>query len=306
MRADRLLLLLLLLQAQGKMTALALSQTLAVSERTIYRDIEALSLAGVPVYAERGPGGGIGLVDSYRTTLTGLKQDEIRALLMLDIPASLQALGVGQALQTALLKLTAAVSHQDVKQRILLDSIGWFEHETPVGALRTLHQAVWNDRKVTITYQLPFETQVTRLVDPYSLVAKMNVWYLVLAREDFMRVLKVADILFAEIARETFERSPEFDLASFWAKHREDIENNRPQFRVKVSIDPRLLPFVQPFVLGEVAKGEGWIPLTLGFENFESARTHLLGWGRAVEILEPIPLLQSVLDFAKQIVDFYS
>ena len=107
MRADRLLSMLMLLQTRGRMTAHELAEELQVSERTIYRDIDALSASGVPIYAERGPGGGCALLDSYRTNLTGLTPDEVRALFMFSIPAPLDKLGVSQELKTALLKLTA-------------------------------------------------------------------------------------------------------------------------------------------------------------------------------------------------------
>src|SRR5512136_703550 len=135
MRADRLLSLLMLLQARGRMTAQELAAELEVSERTIYRDINALSASGVPVYAESGPGGGCALLDSYRTNLTGLDQDEVRALFMLSIPAPLDQLGVSQELRTALLKLSAALpdtrrgDEERTRQRIHLDSTWWFQPE---------------------------------------------------------------------------------------------------------------------------------------------------------------------------------
>ncbi len=135
MRADRLLSLLLLLQTRGRCSARQLADTLEVSERTIYRDVEALSIAGIPVFAERGPGGGISLLDSYRTTLTGLNEDEVQALFLLNIPASLEQLGISQNLKTALLKLTASLpatlrdGGQRARQRIYLDSSPWSPNE---------------------------------------------------------------------------------------------------------------------------------------------------------------------------------
>src|SRR5512147_2861952 len=153
MRADRLLSLLMLLQARGRMTAQELARELEVSERTIYRDINALSASGVPVYAESGPGGGCALLDSYRTNLTGLTADEARALFMLSIPAPLDQLGVGQELRAALLKLSAALpssrrpDEERARQRIHIDSLAWFQGEDPVPHLHTLQQAVWQDRR---------------------------------------------------------------------------------------------------------------------------------------------------------------
>jgi len=128
MRADRLLSLLMLLQARGRMTARALATELEVSERTIYRDIDALSLSGVPIYGDRGPEGGYALLESYRISLPGLKEDEVRALYMLSIPAPLAQLGVGQELKAALRKLVAALpaayraDAARVRQRLHLDA----------------------------------------------------------------------------------------------------------------------------------------------------------------------------------------
>src|SRR5512136_1200151 len=154
MRADRLLSLLMLLQTRGRMTAQALARELEVSERTIYRDIDALSATGVPVYADRGPNGGCSLLDNYRTTLTGLTPDEVRALFMISIPAPLDALGVSPELKTARLKLLAALPgarRQDerlARERIYLDSTWWSLPDEPAPHLQALHQAVWQSQRL--------------------------------------------------------------------------------------------------------------------------------------------------------------
>src|SRR5512147_1801731 len=203
MRADRLLSLLMLLQARGRMTAQELAQELEVSERTIYRDINALSASGVPIYAESGPGGGCALLDSYRTNLTGLTADEARALFMLSIPAPLDQLGVTQELKTALLKLSAALPearrHDEarIRQRIHLDSLGWFQEAGAEPHLQTLYRAVWEDRKVAVTLRLEFgaflQTQIEQVIAPYGLVAKAGVWHIVAAVDDRLRVYRAAD-----------------------------------------------------------------------------------------------------------------
>lgn len=321
MRADRLLSLLMLLQARGRMTAEKLAQELEVSVRTIYRDIDALSVAGVPVYAERGIGGGFALLDSYRTTLTGLTHDEVRALFMLSIPAPLTELGVSQELRAALLKLAAALpatrrrEEERVRQRIHLDSVWWFQSEEPVPHLQTIQQAVWQDHKLYLTYRLPFETQVQRLVDPYGLVAKAGVWYLVYCRDDHLRAIRVSRVLAAHIADECFERPAGFDLATFWLGWCAAYEENRPYYPVKVRVAPNLVPVLPQCFDDDVREmianagspdSGGWVTLTLPFETLEAARARILGFGRAVEVLEPEVLRKSVIDFATQIVDFYS
>src|SRR5512139_384786 len=208
MRADRLLSLLMLLQARGRMTAQELAQELEVSERTIYRDINALSASGVPVYAESGPGGGCALLDSYRTNLTGLTADEARALFMLSIPAPLDQLGVTQELKAALLKLSAALpearrhDEERVRQRVYLDSLNWFQAEEAAPYLQTLYRAVWDDRKVAITLRVQFDAfidaQIEQVIAPYGLVSKAGVWHIVAARHgvaqhDQLRVYRAAD-----------------------------------------------------------------------------------------------------------------
>ena len=300
MRADRLLSLLMLLQAREHLTAQTLAEELEVSVRTIYRDLDALSAAGAPVYAERGPGGGCALLDSYRTTLTGLTQDEVRALFMVSIPAPLAELGVSQELKTALLKLSAALpasrrgDEERVRQRIHLDSAEWFQAVEPVPHLQTIQRAVWEDRRLHLTYRLPFEAQAEWLVDPYGLVAKASTWYLVCARKGHVRAHRVSRVLDARITAETFERPAGFDLAAFWKEWRAGIEDNRPHYPVTVRVAPDLIPYLwQHFgdpVRDLIAQAgppdaEGWITVTLLFETLETARERILGYGRAVEVL---------------------
>ncbi|HSV85554.1 MAG TPA: YafY family protein [Levilinea sp.] len=322
MRADRLLSILMLLQAHGRMTARALSLELEVSERTIYRDIEALSMAGVPVYAERGPGGGVALLDSYRTNLTGLTQDEVRALFALSIPAPLVELGLSQELKAAMRKLAAGLpetrraEEEPARQRIYLDSAWWHNREETPPHLHTLHQAIWQNCRLHILYWPeigPFDMRVEDTLDPYGLVAKASVWYLVAAREGRPRIYRVGRILEVEPTGEHFERPPDFDLEACWKALCEQIEENRSSYPAKLRVSPALLPYLQNY-LGERCRGitaqsepdaGGWTTVDLVFEYEWEARTFVLGWGRAVEVLEPEVLRLSVIDYAGQILAYY-
>ncbi len=319
MRADRLIALLMLLQTRGRMTAAALAAELEVTERTIYRDLTALSASGIPVYSERGPGGGIGLVEEYRTTLTGLTPDEARALFMTSVPAPLAQLGVGQELKTALLKLSAALpesrrsEESRTRQRIHLDSTWWFQSDEAVPCLEAIRQAAWQDRRLRLTVRLDFfNATIEQEVEPYGLVAKASIWYLVHGRSGGIRVTRVSHIVRAEMLAGSFSRPDGFDLPAFWGKWCSEYEG-RPAYQAVVRVAPdllRTLPLsfgerIREAIAGTRPDPDGWTRMTLPFESFFAARSHLLGFGRAVEVLAPEALRKSLIDFAEQIVGFY-
>jgi predicted DNA-binding transcriptional regulator YafY len=327
MRADRLLSLLLILQTRGRQTAGALAAELEVSVRTVYRDLDALSAAGVPVYAERGPGGGCALLDSYRTTLTGLTDAEIRALFVMTVPAALAQLGLGAELKGALLKLSAALPAERrrdeawVRQRIYLDWSGAAQAEEPVPHLPTLQQAVWQDRRLWLAYRAwagPQLARFERLVDPYGLVAHLGAWHLVCDAGGRLRVYRVSALLEARLAGESFARPPDFDLAAFWAGWRaaRDASQNRSRYFATVRVSPALVPYLS-LALGPAAPGpaeleaapcdpSGWRTLSLPFDSLEAARERLLGLGAAVEVLAPAALRLGVADYAAQIAALYT
>jgi predicted DNA-binding transcriptional regulator YafY len=319
MRADRLLSLLMLLQARGRMTAQELAQELEVSERTIYRDINALSASGVPVYAESGPGGGCALLDSYRTNLTGLTADETRALFMLSIPAPLDQLGVTQELKAALLKLSAALpearrsDEARIRQRIYLDSLNWFQETDAVPHLPVIYRAVWDDRLAAITLRVRFaafvESHLEQVIAPYGLVAKAGVWHIIAAREDQLRVYRAADVIAARLLDETFTRYADFDLAEFWQGWCEGAERERPRYTVTLRLAPHFVPIAQHYLGGEVRTPidhtapdeQGRVTIRVVFESLEDARARCLSLGYAVEVLEPEALRKSIIDYAEQI-----
>jgi predicted DNA-binding transcriptional regulator YafY len=328
MRADRLLSILMLLQTRGTITAQILAQELEVSERTIYRDIESLSTAGIPVYTERGPGGGCALLESYRTNLTGLTTDEVQALFMLSIPPPLVQLGVHHELKTALLKLAVSLpaaqrqkeefSQDQLSQsRIYLDSSWWFQADENVPFLPVIHQALRQERTVAIQYRLQFGAEAQRTISPLGLVAKTNIWHLVGMWDGLIRVYRVSRITAVEILDEVVQRPVGFNLASFWKKWTADYEESRPEFSVTARVAPNLLSDLTRYFGDRTAKlapfdqtraipdHQGWLTITLAFEDFQTARDRILGLGRAIEVLEPEALRLSVIDFATQIVQFY-
>jgi predicted DNA-binding transcriptional regulator YafY len=325
MRADRLLAILLLLQTRGRMTAQELAVNLEVSERTIYRDITALGTAGVPIYAERGPGGGVSLVENYRSDLTGLKKDEVQALFMLSIPLALRDLGFDQELKAALLKLSAAlpsplrVDEQLVRQRIHIDPRPWEQQrQASFPHLNTVQQAVWMDRVLFVRYFSVVGQWIGPLeanIHPYGLVARGGNWYLVGCRRDHIAVLRVDYLLAAHITDEDSKRSKEFVLREFWDEWCRESTKNRPYFPVIVRVSPQVIPSLLKLfgegiqnLLEEAEQPDqmGWITLELPFEYHEQALEGLLAFGGAVEVLEPIALRYSIQDYAEQILGVYS
>ncbi len=317
-RADRLLSILMLLQTRGKISAEQLAEELEVSTRTIYRDITALSSSGVPVYCERGPGGGISLVEEYRTTLTGLNPAEARALFMLSIPEPLRQLGVGEELQAAMRKLSAALPDSrrreeiQARQRIHLDSTWWFQVDSDLSCLPVLQQAVWSDHLLRMTYRTFFDRMVELTVKPYGLVAKANLWHLVFARGEDVRVVRVSRVVSAEIQPQIFNRPADFDLVRFWKSWCREYEAP-PPFIAQVKVSPgtlAALPYLlearsRPVNASQEPDAQGWVTLDLRFESLPTARTHLLGMGRGVEVLQPEALRRSLIDYAQQISAFY-
>lgn len=321
MRADRLISLLLLLQTRGSFSARQLAEELEVSERTIYRDIQALSQAGIPVYTIRGPGGGVFLVENYRTSLTGLTAEQIQALFMVNIPQPLIQLGTGEALKTALIKLTASLpatrakEEELARQRFYLDWESESSEVYPVPYLEVIRQAVWQGQKLHIKYKPHFWAEVDQVVEPLGLVAKGNAWYLVCSHDNHLRALRIDSVIEACILEDHFSRPPDFNLAEFWRVWLARTAAEHPVYPVRVRISPALVKEL-PRLMGNSIRHtienagspneKGWITIVLNFDTLETARSRLLAFGSAVEVLEPEALRISIADYARQIISVYS
>lgn len=322
MRADRLLSLLMLLQTRGTTSAAELAVELEVSERTIYRDMLALTTAGVPVYMQRGPGGGCALLDSYRTTLTGLSDPELRALFMLSIPAALRQLGMGSHLEAALQKLLAAQTSQrqqtsaNVRQRVLIDPGSQAHSSSPQPQLHTLHQAVWQEKMLLLRLRLSFGQTTAGRFAPYGMVFEDQNWRLVV--EDprgLMRAVDCEQILEARLLDESFSRRADFDLNLFWSQWKEKQLAAKPSLQVTLRIEPQWAselplnfgtPYNQLLRQASPPLPNGSRLLTLSFDDLEAARSFVLSLGAAVEVLEPLALRLSVIDFARQTLQVYT
>lgn len=323
MRASRLVQLLLLLQTNGKMTASRLANELEVSVRTIYRDTEALSGAGVPIYAEAGPGGGIRLVDGYRTRLTGLTAEEAEALALSGLPGAASELGLGTVLAAAQLKVDAALPPElrsravRMRERFHLDAPGWYAREEPVPHLAELSRSVWEEERVEIRYWKR-DGDVRRVIDPLGLVLKAGVWYLVAlsGRSRSVRTFRVSRVQTVRLLDEPALRPDGFDLAAQWAESSAAFLDTWPTLEVRARVRADHIWHVRDVLQpGAAAKAlaaasepdaEGWRETTLHMESVGMAVHELLRFGGALEVLDPPELRDAMAAAATEMVQRYA
>jgi len=314
MRADRLISIVLLLQANGRMTAETLASRLEVSQRTILRDMDALSSAGVPVVAERGTGGGWRLIDGYETKLTGLTPAEIRSLFLARPPALLAELGLKEAADAAWLKLRAALpvgvreQAEFVRQRLLIDSRNWRDSGESLTSLPVLLEALWSGHRLKFVYEKADGSSSERTVDPLGLVARANRWYLVASRGDERRTYRVSRIRSPEISTERAERPTDFDLAAYWETSSNRFREHLPVYNATFLVTQHVMPWVcyRPWrVLDQTPVGERY-RVSLRFDAPEEARQFALGLGAEIEVLEPQELREYVIATAHAVAASYA
>lgn len=307
MRAARLIKMVLLLQARPSMTAAELAAELEVSERTITRDAQALSEAGVPVYADRGRAGGYRLIGGYRTRLTGLGRSEAEALFLSGVPGALREMGLEDAASAARLKVSAALmpslrdASQNASQRFHLDAPGWFKETPAPELLPAVADAVWDDRRVTARYRRQ-EAEVERELEPYGLVLKAGVWYLCARVPDsgVYRVYRIDRFAAVATGEERFVRDEEFDLPGFWEERAAQFARAILRSEVVVRLSEagvRQLPYAtDPASAREAMESagepdaEGRVRVTLPVENEDVAFTQLMALGPEAEIIAPAGL----------------
>ncbi|KUN68794.1 helix-turn-helix transcriptional regulator [Streptomyces griseorubiginosus] len=305
MRAARLIKMVLLLQSRPSMTAAELAEELEVSERTVTRDAQALSEAGVPVYAERGRAGGYRLIGGYRTQLTGLHRGEAEALFLSGLPGALREMGLEDAASAARLKVSAALlpslrdASRSAAQRFHLDAPTWWSEPKTPELLPAVADAVWDDRRVVARYRKG-EAEVERELEPYGLVLKAGVWYLcarVPEASGAFRVYRIDRFTAVAPDGDRFDRDEDFDLPGFWEERAAQFARAILRAEVLVRLSPdgvRVLPHVLDRLsvqeaLAEAAApdAEGWVTVTVPVESEEVAHSQLAGLGPEVEVLAP-------------------
>lgn len=339
MRASRLLSVLLLLQARGRMTAQELARELEVSVRTVYRDVESLGAAGVPVYADRGPAGGYQLLGGYRTRLTGLSGDEAESLFLAGIPGAAAEMGLGTVLAGAQLKLLAALPPElrsragRIRERFHVDAPGWYQEADSTHHLPAVAEAVWNQRAIRVRYRRAGShgKEVARALEPLGVVLKAGVWYLVaraLATEadapgdsrhiehaGEIRAYRVGRILDLTTLDARFERPEGFDLGEYWQtwSRRFEASSYRGEAVVRLSARGRERA---PFLLSPAAARaavetagtpdhEGWVRVVLPIESVEHALTELIRLGADAEVLAPQELRERFAQTARALAATY-
>ena len=309
MRADRLLSILLLLQAHGRLTAGDLAERLEVSRRTVCRDLDALSAAGVPVVTDRGPNGGAYLLGGYRTDLTGLTEPELEALLAFGGQGPAADLGLGVQLDQASRKLAVAAGSSRggrLQERVLVDGERWFR-TAPVSAhLARVQDALWSDRRLRLRYRRGLERVVERTVDPYGLVCKAGTWYLLAGVGGEPRVYRVSRIEDAELTDEAFERPAGFDLRTAWAARVGSFTGAAPErVSVRVRVDPAVSGQFSRLVGDQIVDRPGDGVAVLDFPACEAAVSVLIAFGGAVEVLSPPDLRERLAEIGRQLSALY-
>jgi predicted DNA-binding transcriptional regulator YafY len=317
-RAQRLISILMALQRGHPLTAGELAQRLEVSIRTIFRDIDALSSMGVPVYSEAGRGGGIRLVEGYSSDLTGLSPGEAEALALIASPASIGVRELSMPAHSALDKLSAAVPAihqlraQHARGRLLFDTKPWFRSLDASPFLDELRTLIWKDACIDMRYERSNHEHRDYRVEPYALVVKVDTWYLIGRVQREMRVFRVSRIQTLAPSGTTFTRDADFDLQKFWKKWCEKFESNPParKFAVELNISARgrrllldafgswLQPRLEP--LGDRFRGRK--PVTLEFDREDTALRVLFELGPDGDIVKPRALRQKLQRQAAKIV----
>ena len=304
---------LLLLQARGQVTERELAEQLEVSQRTIHRDLEALSAARIPVSAVRGAQGGWQLEKGWRTHVPSLDEAELRALLMAQ-PRTFGNPWMAAAAQSALNKLMAAMPEPmkaqaaHMQQRLHVDPTGWRDTGEDISMLTVVQEAVARDRKLSFEYRRADGEESSRTVDPLGLVSKGLSWYLVGRTAKGMRTFRVSRMRKVTLLVVQFDRPARFDLADHWKASTAELDRKRWSFRTVLSVTSDAAPRIHSWCVAREATGEwarkagkGKVALEVDFDDEGMARFFVLGMGAAVRVLEPAGLREWVEREAREV-----
>jgi predicted DNA-binding transcriptional regulator YafY len=278
-----------------------------VSVRTVYRDVEALGAAGVPLYGDAGHAGGYRLLDGYRTRLTGLTSGEAEALFLAGAPGPAAQLGLGSVLAAAQLKVRAALpaelrTHADrISGRFHLDAPGWYADADETPHLPAVADAVWNSRVLHVLYRRWREpTDVERRLEPYGLVLKAGRWYVVAGPGP--RTFRVDQILQLKSAHEEFTRPADFDLAAYWRSYQRDFHDRLYRREAVVRLAPGV---TLDRAAGHRTEQDGWTRVTVPIESVDHAHAEFLRLGTGIEVLQPPELRERIARTVAELAERY-
>lgn len=318
MRASRLLSILMHLQAHGRVSAQVLAEKAGVSVRTVYRDIDHLSASGVPITVERGAAGGFELLDGWRTRLTGLTPSEAQAMFMAGAPGPAAQLGLGGAVESAQLKLLAALppawqaDARRVASRFHLDPVGWYRSPARIEHLPAISEAAWNDRRVDIRYE-SWKGIVDRRIEPLGLVMKAGEWYVIANAGKEPRTYKLSNIHELHVRAEKFTRPRKFNLERFWAASIARFEAGLYRGTAVIRVSERGLKRLRDLssAVAEAAArapppdSAGWTRVTIPIESVDHAASQLLSLGGHCEVVEPKELRARMTEIAARLAEIY-
>ncbi len=322
MKSSRLLFVLMRLQARGHATARELAGELQVSVRTVLRDVDALSAAGVPIYAERGMGGGLRLREGWSTDVTGLTGPEAHALVLAGLPEAAMQLGLGHAAASARGKLLAGLDRSGraiadhVMRRLHVDLMDWYRASEVPAFLPRVADAVWQGHPIRVRYR-GWDQVRRRDLEPLGLVLKAGIWYMVARRtgQSELRTYRVAAIESLRALEGRFTWPRRFDLAAWWRDSIQRFEAERRHAVAHVRVSPRALNWLQnartPYqaVAGAAEASApdrpGWCELEMPIESLEHGTRAMLGFGTEVEVLGPPALRAHMAQAAHGLAERY-
>ncbi|ARI78989.1 helix-turn-helix transcriptional regulator [Halobacillus mangrovi] len=318
MKAERMIKILILLQYGETLSTPELANELEVSERTIHRDMESLSAAGIPVYSQRGKAGGWRLIDDWKQKLSWLKEKELQSLFLPPAEKILTDLDIDISSKEVKNKLLLSLPEHSRQQarslweRIYVDMGTWKNTQTDItAAMETLQDVVMNEQKAKILYKKANGDEKESIIQPLGLVAKASTWYVVAMNENGdYRSYKVARIKQISKEEDYFERPADFDLASYWKNSKKTFAETLPNFSVEVKVSTsayKRIMFTGRFVTKTSEKGteDGWAYVELTFQTEEEAVNFILGFGNQILVVSPKDLISKVTDRAKEVLTLY-
>ena len=315
MRADRLISILILLQANKKLTATELSKRLEVSVRTIYRDIDILSGIGVPIFAEKGVNGGIGLLGEYKTSLTGMNKNELLSLLIPTSDKILEDLGVENLKYSAMLKILGNSSpkeltaYENMQNYIYIDMNTWNETNPAVKVdhLALLQNAIWNTKSITIMYR-KIDVIKEAVLHPLGLVCKRSIWYLVAVNEELIKSYKVSSIEAVKQLDQPFIRPKDFNLKSYWLSSTQSFKASLPKHPFTYKVNPAILNQIKerPFItILSIMENKGVVYVKINFDAIWQGVEFAFGYGKDIEIIEPEEAITDIKRKALEVIGLY-